>query len=107
MGWHKGNSGMRVHMGGQKQPNGFGLFDMHGNVSEWYTDRKGDTFYARAEAQGPDPEDSSGSPGDARVNRGGSAYHEAAYCRSASRHADRPGDQESDHGFRPTFYPLQ
>ena len=33
--WHKGNSQKQSHPVGQKKPNGFGLFDMAGNVWEW------------------------------------------------------------------------
>lgn len=33
--WWSGNSGGHAHAVGQKAPNAFGLYDMHGNVAEW------------------------------------------------------------------------
>jgi sulfatase modifying factor 1 len=32
--WHLGNSLGTTHAVGQKQPNAFGLYDMHGNISQ-------------------------------------------------------------------------
>ena len=37
-GWYGGNSGGQTHPVGQKRPNAFGLFDMHGNIREWCWD---------------------------------------------------------------------
>ena len=34
-GWYSDNSDGHTHPVGQKLPNAFGLFDMHGNVREW------------------------------------------------------------------------
>lgn len=36
--WYSGNSDNRRHVVGGKKPNGYGLYDMSGNVSEWVYD---------------------------------------------------------------------
>lgn len=40
VGWYNENSGDKTHPVGQKKDNGYGLYDMTGNVSEWMSDCK-------------------------------------------------------------------
>jgi len=50
--WHEGNSGEKYLPTGGKQPNAWGLYDMHGNVSEWTLDQYDDNFYTQLNVQG-------------------------------------------------------
>ena len=81
---------------GSFPPNGFGLYDMHGNVWEWCSDRYGGDYYANSPKTDPQGLDS----GWNRVLRGGSWYYDLLYCRSACRFWDSPGYRNYDIGFR-------
>jgi eukaryotic-like serine/threonine-protein kinase len=65
--WFSVNSGVKTHPAGQLRPNGFGLYDMHGNVWEWCADRWATNYYAQTPLNDP----SGPTTGSDRVGRGG------------------------------------
>jgi len=94
--WYSRKGGNYPNPVGQKAANGFGLFDLHGNVWEWCVDRYGEDYY------GSSPMDDPTGPtlGSERVNRGGSWAYDWGHCRSADRRYDLPGYRNDTHGFR-------
>ncbi len=98
-GWYDGNSGMNTHPVRQKQPNAWGLYDMHGNVWEWCWDQYADHYpYSVSpvsDPRGPDP-----FWAIIRVFRGGGWDWDAASCRSAYRNSVSPGQYRDYIGFR-------
>ena len=95
VGWYKCNSDFKTHPVGQKQPNAWGLYDMHGNMAEWCLDWFGD--YPESSVTDPMGPDT----GLHRVIRGGSCYtSNAGGCRSAFRIMSNPGDNLNNYGFR-------
>jgi len=93
-GWYYVNSERRTHPVGQKTPNAWGLYDIHGNVWEWVKDWMG----SYPSGSVTDPEGP--SSGSARVSRGGSKLNRSFNCRSAERRDDGPSSRYGDLGFR-------
>lgn len=99
MAWYSDNSENRTHAVGQKQPNAWGLADMHGNVSEWCQDWMHlDETYAGAPTDGSAW--LSGGEQTDRVLRGGSWHDDDARLRSAFRDWGAPGNRFDFRGFR-------
>ena len=80
---------------GSFMPNAWGLYDMHGNVSEWCIDRWG-AYPANSDTDPIGPKWGS----DCRVVRDGHWHSDASSCRSAQRYYARPQDGVAERGFR-------
>jgi formylglycine-generating enzyme required for sulfatase activity len=81
---------------GSYEPNGFGLFDMHGNVAEWCSDSYEANYYAESPAEDP--------PGAQiptnRILRGGCWDYGGRQSRSARRSWHAPDGHNGHIGFR-------
>ncbi len=81
--WYNGNSGWKAHPVKQKQANGYGLYDMIGNVWEW----------------------TNSTEGAGRVLLGGSCLYDAQNCQSAIRNEGTRSLRNNDFGFRLVLIP--
>ncbi len=99
-GWFSSNCKGISQPVGKKDPNAWGLYDMHGNVMEWCSDWAGDyPEGAVSDPTGP-------KEGDSRMIRGGSWLTPAMLCKSGCRSNGFPPDTRSDYvGFRVAMSP--
>jgi formylglycine-generating enzyme required for sulfatase activity len=112
--WHAGNAARELEPGagpvgayhkvGTREPNAFGLCDLHGNVAEWVADRYLADAYAAVHGAAPrrapyfaPQRDDKGRPARfPNVVRGGSWRDPPEALRSAARRASEPAWNERD-----------
>jgi formylglycine-generating enzyme required for sulfatase activity len=99
-GWYFNNSSHMTHSVGQKLPNPWGLFDMHGSLEEWCQDWYG-SYGGGTLVDPPGP-----PSGSLKVIRGGYWEDTPSYCRSASRDEHEPDARHYHLGFRVVLAPV-
>lgn len=93
--WFKDNSGSKPHPVGQKRPNPWGLYDMHGNVWQWCNDFYKVDYYQESPQENP----KGPKTGETKVVRGGAWKFSADSCRSGYRYNEDPGYVDACFGY--------
>jgi formylglycine-generating enzyme required for sulfatase activity len=95
--WWGMNAKGATHPVGQKKPNAWGLYDMHGNVFEWFADRWSEDYYGKSPTEDPaGPE-----TGESRGLRGGSwSLRDPRIFRCAFRYPHTRNAPIDNYGFR-------
>ena len=97
--WYNKNSTNRTHSVGLKQPNAWGLYDMHGNVNEFCLDFRNQNWKIDY-PPGPVTDPINTTEVDEVIIRGGNFSSDAKRNRSASRDGKTPGTRLNNLGFR-------
>ena len=110
VGWYGKNSEGKTHLVGEKRPNAWGIYDMHGNVWEWCRDYSiprpvNSVWLAVTDTYRDGIEDPLCKKGGHRVLRGGSWNGSAGLCRSAHRSDEAPDFCYYNYGFRLALVP--
>lgn len=92
--YYRDNSQEQTHVVGSRRPNGWGLHDMYGNVSEWCEDVYAADYYATSPEHDPTGPVTEASDAK-RVLRGGSWKASAKMCRATYREGQRTGDSDA------------
>ena len=90
--WYDDNSESATHEVKTKKANGFGLYDMSGNASEWCWDWQS-TVDSNTALTGA-------TSGEHRILRGGSYYNSASYAEIDNRSKNYPYSKADTNGFR-------
>jgi len=98
--WWGGNSDVKTHPVGEKDPNAWGLYDTLGNDWDWVADRFDQHYYKSRPTPDIDPQGP--EKGELRVLRGGSWYINPGDLRVSNRFSYHPGNRSFDFGFRCT-----
>ncbi|MCP4258455.1 MAG: formylglycine-generating enzyme family protein [Planctomycetes bacterium] len=93
--WLDENSGGKPHPVGQKLPNPWGLYDMHGNVWQWCNDFYQVDYYQQSPEENPKGPEA----GETKVVRGGAWKFSADSCRSGYRYNEDPGYSDVCFGY--------
>jgi len=97
--WYSANSNSQTHPVGEKKPNAWGLYDMHGNVWEWCLDQWHQN-YEGAPTDGSAWIVGNDNDSHSRLIRGGSWFFGHRSCRSACRNDYSPDSRYNYIGFR-------
>ncbi len=98
--WYRSNSEFHTHKVGTKAANGFGIFDMSGNVSEWCKDIYSKDAYSNPLNNDPVNTPKTIAKGTYLVHRGGSWVQNPRYIRTTFRQKFTALYRYGDIGFR-------